>query len=449
VNGVRILLAKDLRTLARSPVLLAALVLYPLLLALLVGLVARFAADRPRVGLVDLDGVPETVVVAGQRFDLDALIDEVETEVELVPLDEEEADRRLETGEIVAAIVVPRGFVGRLRSLVRQPTLTLRLTRGGLSGRVERQTEALVYNLNRRLEDAYVDANLDYVRLLREGGTGEFLGNEFDIVGLRGAARILDELDARSRDGATKERLGELRTFVREARLALDRSGETLRATANPIALTREDAGRRQWLLSPQLQASALALAIALLCVLVAAAGIAAERDENVLGRLTRGLVRLGALVAEKIALAAVVAVALGLGLAFAGGLAVELAGSTAFASWARLPLLAAALAVAASAFAAFGVLLGVVARETRAAALVAVLVVLPVVLLGFLPAASVRPAAWLSAAFPFGHSARLFEATLYDGDPWRTVAREAGWLVALAAVFAAAARAGVRRLLT
>ena len=62
---------------------------------------------------------------------------------------------------------------------------------------------------------------------------------------------------------------------------------------------------------------------------------------------------------------------------------------------------------------------------------------------------ASVAPAAWVSNAFPFAHSVRLFESSLYDRSPWGTVAREAAWLCGLLAVFAAAARLGVRRLLT
>jgi ABC-2 type transport system permease protein len=448
VTAIRVLLGKDLRILGRSPALLVALILYPLLIAVLVGLVARFAADRPRVGFVDLDDIPEELVVGGQQFDVREVIDEVETEVELIPLSEQEADRRLRSGDIVAAIVVPRGFVSRLESLVRRPTLVLRITRGGLAGRVERHTEALVYNLNRRLQDAYIAANLDYVRLLREGGSGNFLGNEFDIVGLEGAQEILADLERRSDDPSAQRDIEELQTFVDEALLALEQTGETLQATANPITLRTDDEGRREWLLSAQVQAYALALTIALLSILVAAAGIAAERDENVLGRLVRGLVRPFELLAAKIALVAVVAVALGTALVALLGLAIELTGSTPFASWARLPVLVAGLAVAAAAFGAFGVLLGILARETRAAAFVALLVALPLVLLGFVPEVAVSPAAWISNAFPFVHSVRLFESTLYDVDPWATVGREAVWLLALSVAFAVAARAGMRRLL-
>lgn len=448
MRAVRLLLAKDLRTLSRAPALLVALVLYPLLIALLVGLVARFAADRPRVAFVDRDEIPETLVVGGQRFDVKALIEQVEDEVDLVPLEEEEAAARLRSGDTVATIIVPRGFVSRLRSLVDRPELILRITRGGLAGRVERQTEALVYNLNRRLQDAYIEANLEYVRLIREGGTGEFFGNEFDIVGLEGAQELLAELEGSAAGPAEQERIEELQTFVREALLALDQTGQSLRATANPIVLRLDDAGRRSWLLSAQVQAYALALTIALLCILVAAAGIAAERDENVLARLARGLVRLGELVAEKVVLVALLALGLGLVLAAVLGIAIELAGSTAFASWGRLPVLAIGLAVAGAAFGAFGVLLGVLSRETRTAALVAVLVALPIILLGLIPEVAVAPAAWVSAAFPFSHAVELFESTLYDTDPWATAARELAWLLALTLVFGAAARLGMRRLL-
>ncbi len=63
---IGLLLGKDLRVLGRSPALLVALVLYPVLIALLVGLVARFAADRPRVAFVDQDEIPNELVVGGQ-----------------------------------------------------------------------------------------------------------------------------------------------------------------------------------------------------------------------------------------------------------------------------------------------------------------------------------------------------------------------------------------------
>ena len=422
ITRIGVLLGKDVRILRRSPFLLAALVLYPLAIALLVGLVARFANDRPRVAFVDLDGLPEVLSVGGEDFNVDTVLRQVRAEVDLIPLSQEEADHRLANGEVVAQIIVPSGFASRLRGMVQSPTLILRATRGGLSGRVERQTEALVFNLNRLLQKSYIEANLEYVDLIRKGGEGSFLGDDISIVGLQRAGEILAEIERDTDDPEIAAKASELRNFVREALLALDQSGASLRAVANPIELRFEDEDRRAFLLTAQVQAYALALTLAFLCILIAAAGIAAERDENVIGRLTRGLVRLGELIAEKIGLAALLGLVFGLGLALVFSAALALGGVSG-QPWGRLPLLAVGLVLGGAAFGAFGVFLGVLAREARTASLVALLVALPIVLLGFLPEASVAPAAWVSNAFPFAHSVRLFESSLYDLSPWGKVA--------------------------
>ncbi|MGH3023784.1 MAG: ABC transporter permease [Gaiellaceae bacterium] len=448
MRRVRLLLGKDLRVLRRSPALLAALVLYPLLFAVLVGLVVRFASDQPRVAFVDLDGLPQELTIAGESFDVQRVIEQVNDRADLVSMSEEEAERQLETGEVVAAIVVPRGFASRLRGMVESPELELRTGRGGLAGRFELQTEALVYRLNQLLQEAYIAANLEYVQLLVEGGEASFLGEEFDVVGLEEAAALLESLRARTTDPEALAEIDELADFVDEATLALEQTDETLRATANPIELETDRQAGRSWLLGAQLQAYALALTLAFVCVLLAAGAIAAERDENVVGRLVRGLVKLWELVVVKVALGVVVAVAIGLALALVFGVAAEVSDAEGGGAWSRLPLLAVGLVLAGAAFGAFGVLLGVLARESRAAVLVAFLVTLPLVLVGVVPEGSVAAAGWISALFPFGHAVDFFEAALFDLDPWRTLGVEALWLAGLGTAFAAAARMGVRRFL-
>jgi ABC-2 type transport system permease protein len=448
LTSIRLLLGKDLRVLRRSPLLLAALVVYPIVFAVLVGLVVRFANDRPRVAFVDLDNLPEVLAVGGQKFNVARVLDQVNDRAELVPMTEEEASRQLETGEVLAAIIVPRGFAARLRGMVESPTLHLKTARGGLVGRVDLQTEALVYRLNRLLSAAYIKANLEYVRLILRGGEGSFLGNEFDIVGLEKAEEILADIERKAGNPDVAAEAKRLQTFVREARLALGASDESLRATANPIELEIDAEAGRTWLLSAQLQSRALALTLAFICVLLAAAAVAAERDENVIGRLARGLVRLFDLVVAKVLLAATVAVALGLAITLFFALTSEAIDVPGGEPWERLPLLAVGLALAGAAFGAFGVLVGVLAREARTAVLVAFLVAIPLVLIGLVPAESIGALSWLAQAFPFGHAVDFFETALYDLDPWAALGREAGWLLLLGVVFATAARAGVRRLL-
>lgn len=449
MSRIRLLLGKDFRVLARSPALLAALIIYPIVFAVLVGLVVRYANDRPRVAFVDLDDLPRVLAVGGEEFDVERVIDEANESAELVPMSEEEANRELENGEVAAVIVVPRGFASRLRSMVESPRLVLKTMQGGLAGRVEQQTQALVYNLNRLLQTAYIESNLEYIKLILEGGEGSFLGNEFDVVGLDEAARILGEIQEQTDDPVVRAEAEKLEVFVREARLALGASEDSLRATANPIELEVDSQAGRTWLLSAQLQAYAFGLTLAFICVLIAAAAMAAERDENVIGRLARGLVRLSELVAVKVLLAAALGVALGLALAIVFGVLAEAFGVPGGEPWERIPLLALGLAIAGAAFGAFGALIGVIAREARTAVLVAFLAALPIVLVGLVPEGSVSALGWLSDLFPFRHAIRFFEAALFDLDPWGTLAREALWLLGLTLAFATAARIGVRRLLT
>jgi len=436
-----LLLRKDLRVLRRTPLLVVILLAYPLLVAGLVGLVAGYASSKPRVALVDEDNVPKIIVLGGHRFHVDRTIARVSHDVKLVRLSSDEAERELRTGKVVAVVTVPRGFVADLRAMVRSPQLILQTTHGGLSPRVTQQVQALVYSLNRELQTAYIESNLRYVQLILHGGDGSFLGRQFHILGLDGTERELRHLPP-------GERLDRIRQFVRDARLALAQTNGALRATANPIELVQAPEHGRTWALSAQVQAYALALTISFLTLVLAAGALAAERDENVIGRLARGLVGLGELVSAKIMLAAVVALGVGFAIALAFGVVIQVGGVTGGEPWSRLPLLAAGLALAGASLGALGTLLGALARESRTASLISLLVVLPIVFLGLVPREVVPAAGYLSDAFPFAHSVRFFGAALYDASPWDGVAREGAWLAGLAVVFATAARAGARRLL-
>ena len=427
--------------LRRSPALLGVLIAYPLVIALLVGLVAGYASSKPRVALVDEDDLPAVVEIGGRRFHIHRTIRRVSRDVTLVRLSADEADRQLRTGKVVAALTVPKGFMADLRGMVRSPKVVLRTTQGGLSSRVTQQVQALVYSLNRQLQDAYIESNLEYVDLILRGGRGRFLGLEFEALGLDATQRLLGELprDARVR---------QIEEFVDVARLALRETDDALRATANPIELVEAEDRGRTWVLSAQVQAYALALTISFLALLLAAGAIAAERDENVLARLTRGLVGLGQLVTAKILLSALVALLLGLTIALAFGVVIEVGNVEGGEPWGRIPLLLAGVALAGASLGAFGVLVGALAREARTASLVALLVVLPLVFVGLVPREVAPAAGVVSDAFPFAHAVRYFGSALYDADPWSVVGREAAWLAGLGLAFAGLARVAARRLL-
>jgi ABC-type Na+ efflux pump permease subunit len=426
--------------LRRSPLLLGALLAYPIVIAVLVGLVAGYASAKPRVAFVDEDGLPPVVSVGGHSFHLQAVFDSVAKEVTLVRLDPDEADRELASGKVVATITVPPGFLSELTTTVSSPKLVLRTGSDGLAPRVTQQMQSLVYQLNRKLQAGFIAANLQYVNLILHGGDASFLGRKFDVLGLDGMDKELNGLPQ-------NERVKRIREFTRIARLALAQTGNALDATANPIELEQAKATGRTWVLSAQVQAYGIALTVTFLALLLAAGATAAEKDEGTIGRLRRGLVSFGALVSAKVALAAVVGLVLGGAIALVFGIVVEAGSVRGGEPWTRLPLLLVGIALAAAVVGAAGALLGALARESRTASLLAVLVVLPVVFLGLVPRGAVSVAWWISELLPFSHAVRFFSAALYDTSPWRTVGIETAWLLGIGAVFWLAARAGVRRL--
>ena len=430
--------------LARSRLLAAGLIVYPLLIALVVGLLVRYAGERPEVSLVGESGLPSVVHVGNRSFDFRKVLADA-PEVKLVSRTPAEAARELDSGRALATLVIPPDFADRLTTMRESPKIVLLTTRSGLSNRVVEKVRSLVYSLNLELQKAYITANLAAVDLLLQGGSGAIGQTKLTLLGLGNAERRLLVL-ARSPDPETAAKARELLTFVRQLRGAVNQVGVFLRATANPIVLATETRGGRDWLFSAQIQVYALALTLAFVTTLLGAAAITAEREDAVIGRLARGLVSLGRLVTEKIAFAAIVATIVGAVLALVFGLIVAAGGSSGGEPWSRLPLLAPGLLLSAAAFAAFGVLLGTLGRDSGTAMLLAFLVALPLALLGVVPGQA-GVAGLLGDLFPFGHTADLFSGVLYDARPLPALARGAAWLVSLTVAFGLLARLGARRL--
>jgi ABC-2 type transport system permease protein len=174
--------------------------------------------------------------------------------------------------------------------------------------------------------------------------------------------------------------------------------------------------------------------------LLLAAGMLALEREEHAFGRLVRGLVSRSGLLAEKIGLAGLCAWALA---------AVMLAVLVAFLDlgWGRTPAWLAALAVAALAFAALGVAIGGIAREVRAASLLAFMLALPVAALALVPSGAVGGSLYdairvVSAVFPFKPALAALDAALNGGPLVGPLLH----LAALTLAFAAIARVALRR---
>jgi ABC-2 type transport system permease protein len=178
-----------------------------------------------------------------------------------------------------------------------------------------------------------------------------------------------------------------------------------------------------------------------LITVLLAAGSLALEREENAFRRLVRGLVSRTQLLVEKVGLAAMCAVVVGLLLLIGLTFFVEL-------PWDRFHFWVLALVFAAAAFGALGVAFGALTREVRAASLLAFMAALPIAVLGLVPSGAVSGTLFdairiVSGAFPFRATVEALNSALSSaGSIWLPLLH----LTLLTVAWIAIARVALRR---
>ena len=127
----------------RSRGLLAALVLYPIVLALLVALVADEAGSRPRIAWVDGGKIPAQLQIGSTKVDYAGLRQRISDRVDVVDMEAGAAQEALDQGRVQAVVVVPSSLVADLRTSVVQPKIDV-IVRGGAQGeRALREVETL------------------------------------------------------------------------------------------------------------------------------------------------------------------------------------------------------------------------------------------------------------------------------------------------------------------
>jgi ABC-2 type transport system permease protein len=181
-------------------------------------------------------------------------------------------------------------------------------------------------------------------------------------------------------------------------------------------------------------------MSLMLVCVLLAAGMLALEREEHAFARLVRGLVSRTGLIAEKVVLSALCAAAVTFLMAAGVSIFVTL-------DWSRVGLWIVALVAGGLAFGALGVALGALAREVRAASLLAILLALPIGFLALVPSGAVANGLYdvirvISALFPFRPALQALDAATSGGGLGLPLLH----LAILAAAFGAIARVALRR---
>ena len=425
---MRWLLLKDLQLLRRSPLVTALLVLYPIVIAVLIGFALSRGPEQPRVAFLNEIPVDDEVELGGGGgdFSKDEAREELCSRVECVDVDSrEEALRKVEDGEVLAALILPPDLIEKLESLAsldpQQPTVEVYVNeedpvKGQL---VDDRIQALVTEANLLFSQRISEQASTYLDLLIEGGEFSlpFLGDQVRILGLERAAGILRT--ARDQLPAGSSLTGALDQVIRFAELArenLDFALPLLSAVAEPIQIDKQVVSGE----SPSLDAFAISVAatvtLMFVTVLLVAGSLALEREENAYPRLTRGLVGPTALLGEKVALGVAASVAVTL---------VMLAGLSLFVEidWGRFPLILLAIVAGGAGFAAFGAAIGGAAREVRASSLLAFMISLPIAFLSLIPSGTVGPGLFdaiqvVAVLFPFSAALDAISSGLDAAGP-------------------------------
>jgi ABC-2 type transport system permease protein len=437
---MRWLLVKDLQILRRSPLLVAMLVLYPILIAALVGFAVTSGPSKPRVAV--LNQVPEAerqVALGGEQVNLTQEAAPLFDAIDVVRVDtEEEAIEKVESGDVLAALILPADIVDQLRATtsgnVGKPTVRVYYNAEDPAKRafVENTIKARVQEANVALSKRVTEVALEYLNLIGKGGEFSFLGRTFDVLGLEKAELVLRDLRS-SLPARERAKLDPVIEFARLARQNLDLAGPLLESVGNPLRVDTRVVSSGAAPLGAFAAAVAVSVTLMLVTILLAAGMLALEREENAFRRLVRGLVTQTQLLIEKVGLAALCAFFVGLLL---------LAGLSLFVSlpWSRFPLWLAALAFGATAFGALGVAVGALTREVRAASLLAFMASLPIAVLGLVPSGAVAGGLYdviraVSALFPFRATLDALDSALGRsggiGVPLlHLLALVVGWLV-------------------
>jgi len=239
---MRWLLLKDLQILRRSPLLVALLVLYPIVIAALVGSAVTSGPGKPKVAflnevpresnVVDLGG--EKVDVADEASPLFEAIDPVRVR------SRQEALQKVKDGDVLAALIIPQDVTAKLQSAASgtfqpaQVEVYYNAEDPAKRSFVENTIEAQVQKANIALSKRLTQVAVKYLALITDGGTFDLFGRTLNVLGLNKSVAILEGIRA---DVPPDQRvaLDQVISFARLASENLDLSDDVLNAVGSPL----------------------------------------------------------------------------------------------------------------------------------------------------------------------------------------------------------------------
>jgi ABC-type transport system involved in cytochrome c biogenesis permease component len=392
---VRWLLVKDLQILRRSPLLVGMLVVYPIAIALMIGFALSSPPGKPKVAF--LNEVPPAdarINFGSQQINIDSYTKELFQSIQpIIVHSEAEAVAKVRNGEALAAVIVPPSIPAQIRSLVEtgvgNPTVDLIVNDRDPIDRqyVNQAIDSRIAQVQTGISRQVLRVAVGDLQQVLDGGTINFLGTDFPLLGLRRSEAIIRRTSATLPHGSRQRAdLNRVAGFAHLATEGLGFASPVLSSITSPLTVHRTELAGKTTPTDSYAVAIAAIVSLMFVTLLLAAGMLAVERSENAYSRLVRGLVTPGQLLSEKILLSAGCAAAVTLLMAAAVSAFVHL-------DWGRFELWVLALALGGLAFGALGVAIGGLTREVSSASLLSFLLALPIAFVALVPATAVSGA--------------------------------------------------------
>jgi ABC-2 type transport system permease protein len=439
---------KDLQILRRSKLLVGLLIVYPVAIALLIGFALSSGPDKP--SLAFLSRIPpsqQQIKLGSKTIDIKTYTDKLFSSVQRIDVENrEQVLDKVRSGKALAGLIIPPNFVTQLSQgglasasievIYNGDALKQSFVRSTVNSKLAEADAALARQIT-QVASGYIDT-------IAQGGKIDLAGLHFDLIGLTKANGLLVSAMRLARDDKKlRAKIEPVQKFAALGVANIDRFKDVLSTVERPVQVQETVLSGRRTPLDTFAVALAVAVSLMFVCVLLASGLLALEREENTFSRLARGLVPGWLLLGGKIVLAAICAFAVTF---------VMLLGISVFVplDYGRLALWIAALAGSSLAFATLGVAIGSLAREVRAASLLALMLALPLAFLALVPSGGVSPALYdvirvISAIFPFKPSLDAIDVAI-NNTGGTSLGVSLAHLGGLILVFGGAAWAGLRR---
>jgi ABC-2 family transporter protein len=443
---MRWLLVKDLQILRRSPLLVGLLIVYPVVIALMIGFALSSPPGKPKVAFYNQVAPGQGKISLGsQHIDVAHYASQLLASVDPIRVHSRAAAvAKVRSGQALAAVIIPSDLPQQIQGLVTQgvgsPTVELILN---TKDPIERQLvdQAITTRINeveQSVSKQVLRVAVADLHQVLSGGTVQILGRTVPLLGLRNARTIVQgAIAALPGRSALRPALNQVVGFADLAIEGLGFASPVLGSIGTPLTVTQTQLAGRTTPSDAYAVAIAVIVSLMFVTVLLAAGLLALERSENTYTRLVRGLVSPGRLLVEKILLAGGCATLVTLVMAAFVSAFVPL-------EWSRFELWVVALALGGVAFGALGVTIGGAAREVSAASLLALLVSLPVAFVALVPANAVSGGLGtvldvIAFVFPFKAALQAISNAFSATAPG--IAWPLAHLALLAVVFAGLAR--------